>query len=312
MAGKRKPLYSFWTPNYWYLWLFLGLLRLSCLLPYHLQLRIFKAAGRLLYRFDTKRRETARRNIGICLPELSADERDALTLAHYEALGASMMELGLARWGSHEKITAISRIEGAENLTKALDQGEAVILLTGHFTSLELSGLVMQPICPRIAAVFQLHPHEFLTEFLRTTRERVAEQTIESSDVRRMVRSLKSGAALWFAPDQSVRSKQSVLTTFFDEPALNNTATTKLARLGKAIAIPWFLCRRPEGGYVMTILPRLENFPSNDPLEDTKQFITVLEEAIRRCPEQYIWTYRKFKGRPEHFPDVYANLDELK
>lgn len=312
MAGKRKPLYYFWTPNYWYIWLCLGLLRLSCLLPYHVQLRMFKAAGRLLHRFDTRRRETARRNIGICLPDLSADERDALTLAHYEALGASMMELGLARWASDEKIAALSRIEGAENLTTALDQGEHVILLTGHFTALELSGRVMQPICPRIDAVFQLHPHELLTEILRTNRERVAEQTIESSDVRRMVRSLKSGAALWFAPDQSVRSKQSVLTTFFDEPALNNTAATKLAKLSKAIAIPWFLCRCPEGGYVMTILPRLENFPSDDAIEDSKQFTAVLEDAIRRCPEQYLWTYRKFKGRPEPLPDVYANLDESK
>ncbi len=312
MADKRKPLYYFWTPNYWYLWLFLGLLRLSCRLPYHSQLRVFKAAGRLLHRFDTRRRLTARRNIELCFPELSAEQRDALVLAHYEAIGASMMELGLARWASDDKISAMSRIDGAENLTEPLEHGEFVILLTGHFTPLELSGRVMKEICPHIDAVFQMHPNEFLTEILRTNRERVAENTIESSDIRAMVRSLKSGMALWFAPDQTVRSKQSSLMTFFGEPAMNNTATTKLAKLGKAVAIPWFLCRLPEGGYAMTILPRLENFPSDDPLEDTRQFTAVLEDAIRRCPEQYIWTYRKFKGRPEHLPDAYANLGEPK
>ncbi len=312
MAAKRKPLYFYWTPKFWYLWLFLGLLRLSCLLPYHIALRIFKAAGRLLHRFDTKRRLTARRNIALCFPELSPKERDALVLAHYEAIGASMMELGLARWAPVEKIAAMSRIDGAENLTEPLKQGEFVILLTGHFTPLELSGRVMQKICPRIDAVFQLHPNEFLTEILRTTRERVAANTIESSDIRGMVRSLRSGMALWFAPDQTVRSKQSLLTTFFGEPAMNNAATSKLAKLGKAVAIPWFLRRLPEGGYEMTILPRLENFPSDDPVEDTKQFIAILETAIRRCPEQYIWTYRKFKGRPEPLPDAYANLDEPK
>ena len=159
MAGKRKPLYYFWAPNYWYLWLFLGLLRLSCLLPYQSQLRLFKAAGRLLHRFDTKRKLTARRNIALCFPELSAEERDALVLAHYEAIGASMMELGLARWASDEKIVAMSRIDGAENLTEPLKQGKFVILLTGHFTPLELSGRVMREICPRIDAVFQMHPN---------------------------------------------------------------------------------------------------------------------------------------------------------
>ena len=62
----------------------------------------------------------------------------------------------------------------------------------------------------------------------------------------------------------------------------------------------------------MTILPRLENFPSDDAIADTKQYTAVLEQAIRCCPEQYVWTYRKFKGRPEPLPDAYANLDELK
>jgi KDO2-lipid IV(A) lauroyltransferase len=62
----------------------------------------------------------------------------------------------------------------------------------------------------------------------------------------------------------------------------------------------------------MTILPPMENFPSDDPVKDTKQYVAILEEQIRRCPEQYIWTYRKFKGRPEPLPDAYANLDELK
>ena len=191
-------------------------------------------------------------------------------------------------------------------------QGQRVILLTGHFTPLELSGRVMEEICPNIDAVFQMHPNKLLTEILRTTRERVAASTIESSDVRAMVRSLRSGMALWFAPDQSVRSKQSVLTTFFGEPALNNTATTKLATLGKAVAVPWFLHRLPEGGYKMIIRPRIENFPSDDPVEDTKKFTAILEAEIRLFPEQYIWTYRKFKGRPEPLRDPYANLDELK
>jgi KDO2-lipid IV(A) lauroyltransferase len=312
MAGKRKPLYYFWTPNYWYLWLFLGLLRLANLLPYGTQLRIFKALGRLLHRFDTKRKLTARRNIQLCFPELSAEERDALILAHYESIGASMVELALARWGPQDKVTAMSVVEGGENLTRALEEGRRVILLTGHFTALELSGRVMQHLCPTIHVVFQAHPNEMLTEILRTTREQIAKKTIDSSDVRAMVQSLRSGAALWFAPDQSVRSKQSELATFFGEPALNNTATTKLAKLGKAVAVPWFLYRLPEGGYKMKIHPPVENFPSDDPVADTRNIFAILEDAIRQAPEQYIWTYRKFKGRPEPLSDPYLNLDELK
>ena len=116
-----------------------------------------------------------------------------MVLAHYEAIGASLMELGIARWKSREEIIAMSQIEGAENLTEPLSRGERIILLTAHFTPLELSGHLMLGICPRIDAVFQMHSNELLTEIQRTTRERVAQNTIESSDVRGMVRSLKSG-----------------------------------------------------------------------------------------------------------------------
>ncbi|MFQ5983008.1 MAG: lipid A biosynthesis lauroyl acyltransferase [Woeseiaceae bacterium] len=311
-GNRRRPLSHFWSPNYWYMWLLVGFVRLSCLLPYRTQLRLFKSIGRLAHRFDTRRRATARRNVELCFPELSPDERDALVLAHFESLGASMMELGLARWVPKDKIIAMSRVEGAEHLTDAMKQGEPVLLLTGHFTAMELTVPLMPDTDTPYYVVFQQHPNKFLIEFLRTTREGVAKDTIESSDVRRMVRCLRSNAVVWFAPDQTVRSKQAVLLPFFGEPAMTNTAASKLATLGNAIAIPYFVRRLPEGGYVLTFLPRMENFPSDDPVEDTRRYLGILEEAIRRSPEQYMWTYRKFKGRPESLPDAYANLDALK
>jgi len=61
-----------------------------------------------------------------------------------------------------------------------------------------------------------------------------------------------------------------------------NTATSTLARLGNAVVLPYFPRRLPEGGYLITIDPPLENFPCGDPVEDTKQYHAVLEAAIRR------------------------------
>jgi KDO2-lipid IV(A) lauroyltransferase len=312
MGAKNKPLYHFWTPNYWFHWLALGLIRLICLLPYRVQTHLFKSLGRLAHRFDTRRRTFARRNVELCFPESSRDRRDALVLAHYEALGVSMMELGLAWWASDESIAAMLRIEGAEHLTDALANGQAVILLTGHFTPLELTGRALRNVCPEFDCVYQEQGSEFLVELLRLSRGRSVKNLIANSDVRGMVRCLLSGRPLWFAPDQTVRSKQSVLVSFFGEPALTNSATSKLARMGKAIAIPFFVHRLPQGGYLLKILPPIEDFPSDDPVEDTRRYVAILEQAIRQYPEQYIWTYRKFKGRPEQLPDAYADLDELK
>jgi KDO2-lipid IV(A) lauroyltransferase len=308
---QRKPLSHFRAPRYWPAWIGLGLLRLSCLLPYPLQLGFGKVLGRIAHRVAGERRAISRRNIELCFPELSAAGRDALALAHFEALGMSIVELALGRWASDRKLLAMTRIEGAENIRNATDRGVGVILLSAHFTTLEISGRVLSLNCPPYDAVYRKNRSEFMTEILRTNREKSARGTIEKSDIKSMVRSLKAGTPVWYAPDQSYNQKQSALLPFFGVPCMTNTATGTLARLGKAVAVPFFPRRRPEGGYVLTILPPIEGVPGDDPVEDTRKYLQILERQIRLCPEQYYWVHRKFKNRPAPLPDVYADLEAL-
>lgn len=304
----RKPLYSFWTPRYWPTWLGLGILRLSCLLPYKFQLGAGKAIGRIAHRVLRQRRAIARRNIELCFPELSANERDLLERAHFEALGAAVVELALGRWASDRKLLAMTTIEGAEHIRDALASGCGIILLSAHFTTLEISGRVLALNCPPFDAVFRRNRSEFMTEILRTSREKSARNTIEKNDIKGMIRSLREGTPVWYAPDQSYDRKQSALLPFFGVPSMTNTATGTLARLGKAVAIPFFPRRLPEGGYVLRVLPPIEGVPGDDPVEDTRKYIDILERQIRLCPEQYYWVHRKFKNRPEPLPDVYADI----
>ena len=76
--------------------------------------------------------------------------------------------------------------------------------------------------------------------------------------------------------------------------------------------LPFFSERLDNRRYVHRILPPLTDFPSDDAIEDTRRYVRVLEEYIRRCPEQYLWAHRKFKNLPEGYPDAYADLDALK
>lgn len=304
----RRPLYHFWTPRYWPAWAGLGLLRLSCLLPYRRQLALGKGLGRLLHRLAHSRRAITHRNIELCFPERSRDEVAATTRAHFEALGASLIELALGRWASDEKLLAMTTIEGAHHIQEAIDAGYGVILLSAHFTSLEISGRVLSLNCPPFDAVYRKHRSDFLTEILRTGRERSARSTIEKNDIKSMVKSLRAQRPVWYAPDQSYNRKQSALLPFFGVPSMTNTATGTLARLGNAVCIPFFPRRLPEGGYVLSVLPPLPGVPGDDPVEVTKRYVEVLERQIRLCPEQYYWIHRKFKNRPEPLPDVYADL----
>ena len=312
MADNRKPLYSYVAPAYWPTWLGLGILRLICWLPHRIALGVGRLIGRTGARVAGKRRAIVRRNLELCFPDMPDEERDAMVWRHFEALGMSLVEMGLGRWASDEYLNSMTDIVGVEHLQQALEGGKGVILLSAHFTTLELSGRVLKMNAPPYDAVYRKNRSPFLTEILITGRERSVDNTIEKRDIKGMVRSLRSGRSVWYAPDQSYNRKGAEVIPFFGVPSMHTTATSTLARLGKASVVPFFPQRMPDGRYLLRLLPPLTDFPSGDVVKDTKQYVRVLEEHIRRCPEQYLWLHRKFKGLPESYPDFYADLDASK
>ena len=312
MSGERKPLSSYWDPRYWPVWLGMGILRLICLLPHRMALAIGRILGRVAHLVGGSRRAVVRRNIELCFPELSPGERDALGFEHFKALGMTVIEMGLGRWASDRHLRSITKLTGIEHVQKALASGKGVILLSAHFTTLEIMGRVLAQNMPPFDAVFRRNRSEFMTELQRTGRERSAESTIEKRDIKKMVRSLRANRAVWYAPDQSYNRKGSEVIEFFGIPAMHTTATSTLARLGGAAVVPFFPRRSRDSTYELTLLPALEKFPGDDPIADTKRYVDLLEQHVRSCPEQYFWIHRKFKDLPDGYPDYYANLDASK
>ncbi len=312
MADDRKPLHAYWQPRHWPWWVGLLLLRAVCSLPNRTAIAIGTLIGRFAHAIAGDRRAIVRRNIELCFPSLDADERDALARRHFEALGMSLVEMGWGRWARNERLAAITELKGIEHLKAATDEGKGVILLSAHFTTLEISGRMLALNSPPFDAVYRKNRSDFVTEIQRSGREVSADDTIEKRDIKKMVRSLRSGRPVWYAPDQSYDRKGAEVVEFFGVPSMHTTATSTLARLGKAVTLPYFPRRLPNGRYEIEIQPPLDNFPSDDPVADTKRYVTVLENHIRKCPEQYFWIHKKFKNLPEGFPDYYADLDALK
>jgi KDO2-lipid IV(A) lauroyltransferase len=144
---------------------------------------------------------------------------------------------------------------------------------------------------------------------VRRGRERSAERAIPKTDVRGMVRALRDNHAIWFAPDQSHRRKHSAVVPFFGVPAPTNMATSTFARMSGAAVVPFFPERLPgRDGYRLVILPALEDFPSDDPVADAQRTNLLLEEQVRRIPEQYLWVHRRFKQTAPDATDHYAGI----
>ena len=312
MPKKRKSLSNYIAPKYWPIWFLMAILRVICLLPGKSPLIIGKLLGKIAYYFSKSRCFIIKRNIELCFPNLSSHEKKTLVIDHFKALGMMLIEMGLGRWASDKYLRSITLINGIDYLKKAQKDGHGVILLSAHFTTLEISGRVLAAEGVLFDSVYRKNKNELIDEIQRSSRERSVVDTIEKQDIRRMVRNLRAGRTVWYAPDQSYNRKGAEVIDFFGIPSMHTTALSRLAKLGKAVVIPYFPRRLKNGAYEITLLEPLAEFPSKDPLSDTEKYVNILEKQIKICPEQYFWVHRKFKNLPNKYPNFYEDLDASK
>jgi Kdo2-lipid IVA lauroyltransferase/acyltransferase len=313
VSNEKIALYRFLAPRYWPVWLALGFVRLLVAMPFGMQLAVGRFLGRLGYLGARERRGIAARNLALAFPELDERARHALVLRHFEALGMSIIETGLCWWANERQLAGLADIRGLEHVEHALAAGRGAIMLTGHFTTLDLGGRFLTTKAP-VSAMYKPNRNALFEEIMRRGRERSAKQAFTKQDVRAMIRGLRTNHLIWYAPDQAHRQgKYSSVVPFFGVPAPTNTATSVFARLGNSPVIPFFPIRLPgTRGYRLDILPPLENFPSDDPAADAARINDLLEERIRLCPEQYLWVHRRFKPAGEDGVDHYGPLARRK
>ena len=309
MSSTATPLYRFLAPRYWPVWLALGIVRLLVALPYGAQRVAGRIIGRTSLAFARQRRDIAARNFELAFPELDVAARRDLLRRHFESLGMSIIETGMCWWASDARIARLVEVSGLEHVEAALAAGRGAIMLTGHFTTLDLGGRFLTRVAP-VSAMYRPHRNPLFEEIMRRGRERSARQAFVKTDVRAMIRALRTNHLVWYAPDQAhKRGKYSAVVPFFGVPAPTNTATSAFARLGNAPVIPFFPLRLPgRAGYRLEILPQLNDFPGSDPVADALRINQLLEERIRQCPEQYLWVHRRFKAAGAAGEDHYGPL----
>ena len=286
-------------PRYWSTWLLYGLLRAVVYLPFAGQHLLGATLGGTLRLLSARRRRIAKLNVARCLPQLDAPAQRRLVKKHFHALGLSFLETADAYWMPRARLRKRVEYAGLENLQAALALGRGVLLLTAHFTTLEIGGAFIRFQLPRLRAVYRPNRNELLDTLIKRGREHVAERAIPRHAVRDILKSLRDKIPVWYAPDQGYRGAQSAMIPFFGHPAPTTTATSRLARASGAPVLPFFAERLPGNrGYRLWIEPMLADFPSDDPIADTERLHRVLEQQILRAPEQYLWSHDRFKIVP--------------
>lgn len=296
-------------PRYWLTWLFFGLWWLSSLLPYRVQMMLGRWLGHLLYYVARRRRYITRRNLELCFPELSPKEREQRVRENFVSSGIAVFETGIAWFWPRWRLDKLYTIEGIEHIQEHLKKGQGMLLLTLHFTTIEILAAAMTSLMDSMAMSYRPHRnpvYDYIQARCRASRNPTA-AVIAAGDVRTMVRYLRRGYGMGYLPDQDFGRKNSVFVPFFGVPAATVTGLSRLAKMAKVPVIPLVNYRRSDGkGYVFRVLPAFENYPSGDDEQDARTLNEHVERCIMEYPEQYLWMHRRFKTRPEGEPDLYG------
>jgi len=292
---RRPPL----TPRYWPGWLAAGLLWLLGKLPQSVALALSRPLAWLAYRAMPRRRHIAERNIERCFPELEPAERTALVSQSFRSLGRMPFEVAWSWSASERFLSRLGTVDGLEHLRHAAAEGRGVLLITAHFTGLDLGAHLLVLQFGAGGGVYRPLRSRVLEWFQNRSRARWTECMIPKDDLRSAIRFLRRGGVLWYAPDQDFGAGRSVFVPFFDIPTATLQATVRLVELTTCRVVPMFPTYDAAARqYKVTIWPALEDFPSGDIVSDLTRVNELLERQVRQAPAQYWWIHRRFKTRP--------------
>lgn len=304
LSGSARELLH---PRYWPTWLALGILWPFSRLPLVVLWAMGGALGQLLYALHARGRRIAARNLALCFPALPVGERMRLVQRHYRALGRAILGTGFSWWAPRGRQRALVRTRDREHYDRALAAGRSIILLAPHFVMLELGGVRLAQERLMIS-MYKQSRNRLIDLFMRRGRLRYGGYVVErDAELRALLRRLRAGEPFYYLPDQNPGEAAHVFAPFFGIPAATITALGRMAQLANAVVIPCFTKQLPYGqGYEIIFKAPLENFPSGDTLADATCMNAAIEAGVREMPEQYMWTYKRFKQRPPGEPPLYG------
>ena len=294
----RTSLKGYGHPRYWITWLALGLFVLVAHLPWVVSRKLGEWLGALLFHFASSRREIARVNVKLCFPELSEPEQERLVRDILRNVGLSFVETAIALWGPDQKFKNRYTLKGLDILHRLQNEGRGVLLLGGHYSTLDVAGRIMG-LNIECDMIYRVDRNPLLAAAMARARETYSGVTIPRDEVRQLVKNLRKGHRIWYAPDQDYGVQNTVFAPFFGIQAATVTATARMAQMGRAAVVPFEHYRDEQGVYHVELKEPLENFPSGDDVADASAVNAVVESVVRRHPEQYLWVHRRFKTRPE-------------
>ncbi|PCS22698.1 LpxL/LpxP family Kdo(2)-lipid IV(A) lauroyl/palmitoleoyl acyltransferase [Candidatus Enterovibrio escicola] len=297
--------WSFLHPKYFHTWIGVSLMFLISWLPYRVLRLLGQKFGLLIMHFLKNRRNIAERNLQLCFPEMTVGERKVMLKENSKHIGLALFETCMAWFWPDWRIKKHVKYIGFEQLDAIKAKKKGVLIIAVHSLNLELG-----------ARAFGTHTSGFgvyransnpVYDWIQYRGRTQDNGAIDRFDVKRMVKILREGGLLWYAPDHDYGCHRYAWAPLFAvEKACTTTGTHLLASAGKADVMTFTITRDRKGtGYTLTLDPPMAAFPYNDEAAAATYTNKFIERSILRAPEQYMWLHRRFKSRPEGERSLY-------
>lgn len=302
---SKVSLKTFLHPRCWYAWPVLAFMVIMSWMPRRVLWGLGSALGWLYYRFPSPACRIAARNIELCFSELDPKERRRLVQCHFRLCGFAVLCLSVVWLAPKRRIRKFITLVDAHHLDNVYANGKNAILLAPHFIGLDMAGLRLSLERPLVSMYRK--SRNTLLEYLFQRRTRFGAVVVErTASLKPIIRNIREGRPFYYLPDQDMGERVSVFVPFFGIPAATVTALSRIAQSTNSAVVPCITRLLPHGkGIEARLYPAFENFPSDDPEADARRMNQEIEQWVREMPEQYMWSYRRFKTRPNSEPSLY-------
>lgn len=279
------------------------------LLPRPLARRIAVAVGALFYLLAPRLRRVAHRNLKMAMPALSPAERRRIVRGVFRNLSRMLAEFADFPRYTRDNVSRVIVYDGFENYAAAAERGRGVLLLTGHLGAWELGAFAQSVYGYPLNVVIRALDNPYLNDLVNRYRALAGNRIIEKRDfLRGILEALKNNEAVGILMDQNSSPAEGVFVDFFGVPASTSTGMAKIAlRTGAAVAPAFALWEKDK--YRLRFDPPLELVSTGDAERDiaanTQLFTRVLEDYVRRYPDQWLWIHRRWKTRPPGEAPIY-------
>ena len=292
-----KSIWPYLVPRLWPTWFAIGCAWLLAHLPWPVQFHLGQAVGKLLYKVSGRRRRICQINLAICYPDMPESARETLCKQHFCSMGVGFFEMLISWFYGVDKIAPKVTFSGETLLKETFAQGKGCIIIGGHFSSIDICGSQMTRFV-KVHPIYKLQSNPVLNWIMERQRQRTFEKTIERSNMREVVKSLKDNRAVWYAVDQDYGRKTSVFAPFFGKECATIAHIGRVSRITDAPVLLYDYCRTPTG-YHISLQATPPGFPYADDVENAKAMNHMMESLIDSKKEQYFWTHRRFKTQPD-------------